>query len=173
MTQTTDTRQLRLLIEGVLSAHGISDLDYPELSFRMTTAIKKFIDTNEGTPVHTRESILREIERAIGKSVLAGNRKQTIFDEINRRVGIRPVGKDWEEFIEFCLIEEKQGKTIEKFLDWWLGDTWQRDHPPTRPDGWRVKWDLAFIQSQPQPEPVIIPRVDESQFIPNPYRRTI
>jgi hypothetical protein len=166
---TTDTRQLRLLIEGVLSAHGINDLEYPELSFRMTSAVKKFIDDNNGTPTRTREQILADIERAVGKSFIVGNRKQDIFDEINRRVGIRAVGTDWERFIDFCLVEEKNGKTISKFLDWWLGDTWQAEHPPTRPDGWRVKWDLAFVKTEPEPEPAAQPEPDESQYVPNPY----
>jgi hypothetical protein len=148
MTQTTDTRQLRLLIDGVLELYGISNVEYPELSFRITSTVKKFIETNNGEPNRTREKILAELADTLQKSLITGNRKQDIFDEIHRRVGIRPVGKDWEEFIDFCLVEEKQGKTIEKFLVWWLDDEWQRTHPPTRPDGWRVKWDLAFLSKQ-------------------------
>jgi hypothetical protein len=163
-----------MLIEGILQAFEIMPNDYPELSFKMTDAIKRFYIEGNAEPARTREKILADIERAIGKSIATGNKKQAIFDEINKRVGIRAVGKDWEGFIEHCIIQEKQGKTIEKFLDWWLADEWQRTHPPTRPDGWFVKWDLAFIHApepaRPELQPVRV-KVDRFEYKPNPYNK--
>ena len=174
MTESTDTRQLRMLVEGVLQSFGINLNTYPELSFKMTDAIKRFLVDGKAEPARTREKILADIARAMGQSEKIGTQKQIIFDEINRRVGIRATGKDWEGFIDFCITEAKQGKTISKFLDWWQSDEWQRTHPPTRPDGWFVKWDLAFVSIPEAPRPELqIYKAPAAQqtHTPNPYKR--
>jgi hypothetical protein len=141
MTNATNTRQLRLLVSGVLQLHGIDNL---QCELRIVEAVKKFLAEGNAEPVHTKERILADVAKQLGKSAVVGTVKQAIYDEINKRVGIRPTGNDWEDFITFCSQEHDKGKTISEFLDWWLSDEWQAEHPPSRPQIWRVKWDLAF-----------------------------
>jgi hypothetical protein len=174
MTQSTDSRQLRLLIEGILSAYGIDNF---ELSIKLTDGIKRMI--GDPTPVRTREEILKGIERALTGGVSKQAELEAISDEILKRAIIRPVTKDWIEFVAWAWQQNKnKGQNITKFLDWWLSDDWQRDHPPTKPESWYVKWDRAFIERvdddpyknfrdyDKDPEPVTI-------GVPNPYRRII
>lgn len=138
---TTNTRQLRLLVNGVLALHNIDNL---ACEMHIVDAIKKFLEEGNAEPVRTKDKILADISRSLGKSAVIGDLKQSIVDEINKRTGLRPTGQDWEDFVLFCVRENEQGKTISKFLDWWMLDEWQAQHPPSRPQIWRVKWDLAF-----------------------------
>lgn len=149
MTQTTDSRQLRLLIDSLLSAYGI---DNAELSFKLTDGIKRMIGTP--TPVRTREEIMRSIERSLTGGVAKQAELEAISDEILKRAIIRPVTKDWLEFVEWAWKQNKdKGQSITKFLDWWLSDQWQREHPPTKPESWYVKWDRAFISPVEEYDP--------------------
>jgi hypothetical protein len=133
------------MIEGILSAYGIDNF---ELSLRLTDGIKRMIGTP--TPVRTREEILKGIERALTGGVSKQAELEAISDEINKRCIIRPVTKDWIEFVDWAWRQNKEkGQSITKFIDWWLADEWQRVHPPTKPESWYVKWDRAFTGDTP------------------------
>ncbi len=140
MTKTTDTRQLRLMVDGILSSHDIDNL---QLSIQLCEAFKKFYASDNAR--ETREEILAGLMRGSTKT----EEVESISTEINKRTGIRPVTPAWIDFINFAWKEAKQGKTITLFLDWWLADEWQRTHPPAKPDTWFVKWDLAFTSAAP------------------------
>jgi hypothetical protein len=144
MTKATDSRQLRLLIGGVLHVYGIDDL---ALEIKLTEAVKRFLADGDETPVRTREQIVESIRGSIERGATKAEALDAIAAEIHQRVAISPVGIEWEEFIRFCYDKQvKENQTITQFLDWWLLDEWQREHPPTRPQGWRVKWPQAFIR---------------------------
>jgi hypothetical protein len=141
MTKTTDKRQLRLLIDGILSAYGVDNL---ELSIKLAEGVKRLIDAD--LPVKTREDYLQSIERTINKGQARHEQLAAIALEIETRVKIRPVTQDWQDFIEWVYKRQEHGESISQFIDWWLSDDWQRGHPPTRPDGWMVKWPQAFAK---------------------------
>lgn len=149
MTKSTDSRQLRLLIDGVLSAYGIDNL---ELSIRLTDGVKKMIGAD--LPVKTREDYLKGIERSIQNGAAKHEQLAAIATEIETRTLVTPSTKEWQDFIELVWQRQRdKGETISKFLDWWLSDDWQRAHPPSRPDSWIVKWKQAFATVNPaEPE---------------------
>lgn len=148
MAKTTDTRQLRLLIDGILSIYGIDNL---ELSIKLVDGVKRMIGAD--LPVKTREEYIKSIEAALHKGTAKHEQLEAIAVEIESRVKIRPVTKDWQDFIEWAWGRQtKHGESITRFIDWWLSDEWQRAHPPTRPDGWMVKWPMAFTEES---EPAI------------------
>jgi len=135
MTKQTDSKILRQLVDGILSAHGVDDLG---LSIRLCEAFKKFYDSPD--PRATKDELLKGLMRGSTKA----DELQAIADEIHRRTTTRPVTQPWIDFVAFAWKEAKHGKTITLFLDWWLSDEWQRAHPPAKPDVWYVKWDMAF-----------------------------
>lgn len=141
MTKPTESRNIRLLIRDILGLYGVDNL---ELEIKLTEGVKRFLAEGQAEPIRTREKIVEDLRRGIVRGSANFEIKQSIIDEIKRRVGISPVGKEWEDFVEFAFAEHKQGKTITVFLDWWLSDTWQAEHPPSRPTIWQVKWNLAF-----------------------------
>lgn len=149
MTQTTDSRQLRLLIDSMLSAYGI---DNAELSFKLSGAIKKLLDSP--TPVRTREEIMSSLQKKLTGGVAKQAELERIEKEIHLRTVINPVTRDWQEFIKWAAKKnEESHQDISKFLDWWLSDEWQKAHPPTKPESWYVKWDLAFVEVAAESNP--------------------
>lgn len=145
MTQTTDSRQLRLLFNGILSAHGIDNL---ELEIRLVDAVRKMLGS--ATPARTREEIVASLQKSMTSGAARHEKLQAIEGEIRTRIHINPVTRDWQDFCEWALKQEEKGETIVAFLDWWLSDEWQKTHPPTKPESWYVKWSLAFAnKSEP------------------------
>ena len=144
MTKSTDTRQLRLLIEGTIQAHGIDNL---RLEIDLFSGIKRLLESE--TPVRTREDVLEGIRNALNNGTSKQMELNAIRDEIETRVNIRPTGDEWEGFIQWAWKqkEEKQ-ETIQKFIDWWLSDDWRRLHPPFKPANWYISWPQAFTISQ-------------------------
>lgn len=144
MTKTTDSRQLRLMVDGILSAYGIDDL---QLSIDLCEAFKKFYASE--TPARTREDVLAGIKRAIEK----GSTKQVDLDEIRTeietRLHISPVGTEWEDFIQWAWKKNKDsGEGIKKFLEWWVSDEWRLAHPPVNPQRFYVQWPQAFQEKK-------------------------
>lgn len=166
MTRSTDTRQLRLLIEGILQAHGINDL---RLEIDLFSGIKRLLESD--TPVRTRETTLEGIRKALESGVSKQMELQAIRDEIEDRVKIGPNGSAWEDFISWAWKqkEEKQ-ETITKFLDWWLADDWRKEHPPFKPDNWYIAWPRAFVV-EPKPAPTQQLNLEVPDAIPNPGRK--
>jgi len=142
MTKQTDSKILRQLVGGILAAYGIDSL---ELEIKLCEAYKKFYDSPE--PRKTKEEILAGLERGTAKH----QELQAMADEIKQRVGINPITQPWTEFIAWAWTHNRIRKeSLTAFLDWWLADEWQKTHPPSRPDIWYVKWNLAFQDKQPQ-----------------------
>ena len=86
MTKQTDSKVLRQLVEGILSAHGIDDLG---LSIRLCEAFKKFYDSPD--PRTTKDELLAGLLRGNNKA----DELQAIADEIHRRTTTRPVTPAW------------------------------------------------------------------------------
>lgn len=143
---TTDSRQLRMLVDGVLSAYGVDDL---QLSIDLCEAFKKF--GASPTPARTREDILAGIKNSLEKGSGEQARLEEIRGEIERRIRIRPTGNAWEDFIKWAYKQEQKGEAVSRFLDWWVSDEWRMSHPPFKPDGWYVQWPQAFPNQQSRP----------------------
>lgn len=140
---TTDSRQLRMLVDGVLSAYGVDDL---QLSIDLCEAFKKF--GASPTPARTREDILAGIRSGMEKGADTQVRLDAIRAEIEKRVRISPVGNAWEDFLKWAYKQEEKGEYITRFLDWWTADEWRLSHPPIQPTGWYVQWPQAFPRQQ-------------------------
>lgn len=151
MTKTTETRQLRLLLDGVLSAHGVDNL---QLSIDLCAAVKEFLSSE--TPVHTREQIIARLRGSLERGAGKQEQLQTIAAEIERTARIRPVGPAWADFIEWAWKQEQDGHGIKAFLSWWASDEWRLSHPPARPDAWYVQWPQAFGSSGYNPQGLVV-----------------
>lgn len=165
--KTTDTRQLRLMVDGILSAYGIDDL---KLTIDLCEAFKKFYASP--TPVKTREEILKGVEN----SLIKGGEKQKELDEIRgeieTRIHISPVGRDWEDFIEWAWKKKQSGQEIKKFLDWWVSDEWRLSHPPVNPQRWYIQWNIAFVSDEIKPLYKTL-EINDEKAVPNPYKKPI
>jgi hypothetical protein len=143
---TTDSRQLRMLMDGILAHYGIDNL---QLSIDLSSAVKRFLASD--SPARTREDILKGIQKTLEQGAEMQIRIDAIEAEIKNRVRISPVGREWEDFLRWAYKQEQEkGQKIEKFVDWWVSDEWRMAHPPSSPQSWYVKWLQAFPSEKPR-----------------------
>lgn len=115
MTTPTDTRQLRLLIMGVLESK--MDVVPDGLEFFLTSKVTEYIKaTTQGkeSPISARERIVAALENGAKRAATL----DAIRNSISKGFGINPTGKAWDDFIEFAYLESKKGKEIDKFIVW-------------------------------------------------------
>lgn len=137
---TTDSRQLRMLMDGVLDHYGIDNL---QLSIDLCESVKKFLVSD--SPAKARESILKSVQKTLEEGAAIQIRIDEIEAEIKNRVRISPVGREWEDFLRWAYRQEQDnGQKIEQFVDWWVSDEWRMAHPVSSPQSWYVKWLQAF-----------------------------
>lgn len=137
---TTNSRQLRMLMDGVLSHYGIDNL---QLSIDLCESVKKFLASE--TPAKTREDILKGLSDSLEKGVGMQIRLDEMEAEIKNRVRLNPTGREWEDFLRWAYKQEQEkGEKVERFVDWWVADEWRMAHPPSTPHSWYVKWPQAF-----------------------------
>lgn len=167
MTKTTDSRQLRLLVDGILSLNGIDDL---KLSIDLCEGVKKFWASE--TPVRTREDILSGIGKSLEKGAAKQLELEAIRNEIESRVHINPTTQEWIDFTEWAWKKkEEKGEEIGKFIDWWLSDDWRKQHPPFKPTGWLTSWPQAFVKTESIEYKKVVADEDDEKGVPNPFGR--
>lgn len=140
MTPTTDKRQLRMTVEGILSTYGVDNL---QLSIDLCEGFLRLV--NSDSPVRTRDEILAGVRKAMNKGAGEQVRFDVIRSEIRTRIHIEPLGDEWEDFIKWAdKKEQENGEKIERFLNWWTADEWRLAHPPFNPRNWYIAWPQAF-----------------------------
>ena len=118
MTQTTDKRQLRLLISAILESHGIDNM---ALESKLADAAMTFFDqTKKGLDA-------AKVRGNILDGMLTYLDKQRQYEQMSNRIAVAikvtPNGGDsWNEVIKFCMKKELEGQTIEKYGEWMIAD---------------------------------------------------
>lgn len=56
-------------------------------------------------------------------------------------------GTEQDGFRRFLQAPEQTGQPLERFVDWWLQDEWNREHPPSNLNKIMQKWPGAFVVS--------------------------
>jgi hypothetical protein len=80
---------------------------------------------------------------------------ETLIDEQLTRIGMNWTEEDdreKEKFREFLKKQKKEGKTLNKWTDWWMMDEWRVAHPPWNLPAIRKQWNKAFINQANAPE---------------------
>ena len=116
MTLTTDSRQLRLLIDSVLSKHQIDNL---ELSMLLVQACQEFFaETKQG---HDPVEVRQKIAEAIGVGEANVSRQETMRTRIEKAL-VLTLLPNAESLIDFCLKKDAKGETIERYAAWCKAD---------------------------------------------------
>lgn len=129
MTQSTRSRQLMLLIRGILNRHGITDgLD---LEMELCQACKSLYDPPKKgqTPAELRA----EIEKALAEGAAVQTRREAAMERAEKalkRIAYNLNGAplyEQERLYKHLTEAEKHGETIEKFVSWAAADPWWHD----------------------------------------------
>ena len=141
MTETTKTRQIKLLIGGVLKAYDIDNL---QLEIDMLSGIQRVLESEE--PVRTRESYIQKIREALGKNAAQQSEDELIETQLKRlRLNWTPFSESEKDTFRRFLKDDKQtgGVKLNEFVDWWLQDEWRLAHPPQKLDKIMIMYPQA------------------------------
>ena len=135
MTKTTDSRQIGLLVGGILQHYGIDNL---QLEIDLSSAVKRYFDERykSGDKAGIRERIMKDME------VAAANAKQKEQMEVRvmSAIGINASGERFSNMIDWLIKEEEEGKTIEGFKSWW-----DKQNEFKRPALWKISDRPALL----------------------------
>ena len=145
MTETTDSRQIRLLVNGILLSHGVDDL---ALESNLASAFKRYFDDRRKSKdkVGIRNKILADLK----VSEVKGHGREEMQKRVKDAIGINASGNRFEGLIDWLIDEETKGKTIEQFKAWW-----DNENEYKRPALWKISdrpallhelWPSAFAK---------------------------
>lgn len=137
MTKTTDSRQVRLLIGGILSKHGIDNL---QLEIEIAGAVKRYYDETKsgGDKANVRERILASMEAAAARAT----KTEQVLSRVQKALGFDVSGSRFDQMIEFIIrAEDNDGQTIEQFREWW-----DEQDKFKRPALWKIADRPAFLR---------------------------
>ena len=135
MTKTTDSRQISLLIGGILQHYKIDDL---QLEIDLSSAVKRYFDERYKSTdkADIRARILKDMEIAAVKAM----ENETMCGRIKQALGFEPNGRH-EELISWLITKDKSGQSIEKFRAWW-----DKENEFKRPALWKFGDRPTFLK---------------------------
>jgi hypothetical protein len=76
---------------------------------------------------------------------------ETLIDEQLTRLGMnwreeKPTDQD--SFRTFLKKHKKDGKTLDKWVNWWMSDEWRVANPPWNLGAIRKQWNKAFVKAE-------------------------
>ena len=171
MTKTTDTRQLRMTIDSILSKYEIDNL---KLSLDLSTAARSFFEeTKKGRDAAT---VRKEIEEALQAGARLATKNEQMEKRIFAAMGLRVTDRWYTDgVIEFLHQRDEEGQTIEAFAEVC------KSNPFTMPKFYKfgekpslliVDYGLAFVGSTEKIyQKVTHDPKEEAQYVPNPNPR--
>lgn len=175
MTETTDSRQIRLLISGILSKYEIDNL---QLEIDLASAAKRYMDERrkDKDKASVRARILMDMDIATAKA----SRNEAMESRIFKATGLY-VNERWykDGIMSFLINQDELGKTIEKFAETCKANPYTMPKffkIAERPQLLRDTWGLVFsAQSDPEeyhPEyKKFVPEDEGVQYAPPPATR--
>lgn len=143
MTKTTDSRQIGMLIRGILSKHGIDNL---QVEIDLSSAMHRYIhERAQGRDLaHIREEILKDMQAGAGMAEKNTDMENRIFQAMRLYVNDR-----WyrDGVIDFLLEKDRRGQTIEQFAAACNADPFNMPKffkIAERPVYLKETWGLAF-----------------------------
>ena len=129
MTKTTDSRQVRLLIQGILSKHGIDNF---QLELDLAGAVKRYYEETSrrgSDKVLIREKILEGMRIAAQKA----SQREKLYERVKTCLGFDASLPRFDMMIAFLERKEEMGETLEGFRKWW-----DHEDPYKRPALWKI-----------------------------------
>ena len=117
MTKSTDTKNVKTIVKGILSRHEIDNLT-AEIDL-VSAWMRYMFEREEGkTPAETREKIAAELG-ALGFSPESTERArmmQLLMDTLG--LDVNEDSASWSAIIDFCLKMEVEGQTVKEYREW-------------------------------------------------------
>ena len=145
MTATTDSRQIGMIVRGILSKHNLDNL---QLEIDLTESFKRYMDgKKQGRDIaKIREEILLSLE--IG--ALKENAKINMEARVKLSLGIEVSGRSrYNDMIRFLLKKDAEGQSVELFAEWCRNNPFNAPKffkIAEMPDLLMVNWPAAFAE---------------------------
>lgn len=152
MATGTDSRNVKMIIQGILQGNGIDNL---KVEMELFGAWMRYMNEREEglTPAQVRAKIAKEYgEIGITAEGIERNKlKQRMEDTLGLSVDIGSA--KWDAVFNFCMKQDKEGETIEKFWAWCLSDPYnspKKHQVAQNPLLIKVMWKSAFSGEKTQ-----------------------
>lgn len=156
MSKSTDTKNIKKIVNGILSSNGIDNL---KLEIDIVTAWMRYLFERENgeTPAMARERIAEELG-FMGVSKEAQERArmmQLLMDTLG--LDVDENNADWRAVISFCIERERAGETVAMFREWMNDDPYNspKKHqiaqsPTIIKKTWRSAFEKKTDEQRPQ-----------------------
>lgn len=173
MTESTDKRQITLLVKGLMQKHGLTalqvEIDFVSAFWRYITERKAGRDISR-----VREDILNDLQIAAANAT----KQENMESRVKFSTGLS-VDESWyrEGVIAFLIARDLDGQTVEKFAEACRADPFNMPkffQIAAQPALIRKNWGLAFQKTvspaRPEYQPFKTDEVQE-QYVTNPQTR--
>jgi len=147
MTETTDKRQITMLVKGILSKYGIDNL---ACEMVLIDSFWQYVtERKAGKPIaEIRADILRDLEIGVEKKTKNDEMESRIFQATGLYVSDK-----WylDGVIDFLIKHERAGETIETFAERCKADPFTMPkffQIAQKPSLLRDTWGLAFVDEK-------------------------
>lgn len=146
MATGTDSRNIKIIIQGIMQSNGIDNL---KVEMEIFGAWMRYMNEREVglTPAQVREKITKEYN---GIGISSENQKRAALKERMETalsLSVDEGSKNWEAVLNHCLKQEEKGETIEKFCEWCKTDPYnspKKHQIAQNPLLIKVIWRSAF-----------------------------
>jgi len=152
MTESTNQRQIILLVKGIMQKHNLTDLQV-EIDF--SSAFWRYVTERKAgrTAVQIREDILKDLEIGAAKATAQENMES----RIKFATGLS-VNELWyrDGVIDFLIARDAEGQTVEHFAKACTDDPYNMPKFfkfSERPSLIKDNWGLAFMKKTDEVRP--------------------
>jgi len=146
MTESTKSRNIKLLIEGTLKTYGIDNL---KLEIDLFSGVRRILESAE--PVRTREKILASLQKTLEVGALEEDLRINMESRVKLSMGIDVSGRDrYREMIEFLVKKDAAGQSIEHFAEYCRDNPFNAPKPfqiAEKPHLLQINWPSAFAEN--------------------------
>lgn len=145
MTETTDSRQIRLLVNRILVSYGIDDLG---LESNLSSGVLKYLQARLKNGKTDKAAIRKEILGSMEIAAAKATKNEAMESRIFKAMGLY-VNDRWykDGVIDFLLKKDEQGETIEVFAQKCKDDPYNMPKffkIAEKPSYLKDTWGLAF-----------------------------
>jgi len=162
MTKGTDSRNIKMIIQGIMNKHNIDNLS---LEMDLFSAWMRYVnERDEGeTPAEARSKIAKEygILGFVGMSD-AVREKARMLEILEGALHLTIDAEEWNDVILFCIRKEAEGQTVVRYQEWRDKDVFNspKSHQIAQDPKLVIKtWPQAFA-NKPEakvPQPTEVP----------------
>jgi hypothetical protein len=171
---TTISRQISLLVKGILDKYKIDDL---QLEIDLVASFQRMF-TEGGKDPEKLSRIREDVLSSMLQGAAAENELAKMEGRVKRAMKISCDGRSrYSDMLRFLVKKDVEGQTVEQYAKWCESNPFNAPkffQIADRPDRLMETWEMAFVEQVDEIRPEYIKVTNdenEPKAIPNPYKK--